>query len=166
MTSCVCNPQAAAWNSSGLESLRNFPLPFVSRSMRNRFLRAENRALVPLPMLSLQADHNHRKPQQSVSCSGRRLRPADCSHRGTGWPLPASLEATPTSRNTADLRALISPLPDPLDPLPGWLQQLPAPDCVGCRPSYRSRSRSWRGSGAASACACCRSNLSGPRQDR
>lgn len=44
LTSCVCIPQSAVSNSSGLESLRNFPQPYnVSQStMRNRLQRARN----------------------------------------------------------------------------------------------------------------------------
>lgn len=50
LTLCVSKPQATVWNSSGLESLRNFPQPYnVSQStMRNRLLRARNRILLPL----------------------------------------------------------------------------------------------------------------------
>lgn len=44
LTLCVCIPQSAVSNSSGLESLRNFPQPYnVSQStMRNRLQRARN----------------------------------------------------------------------------------------------------------------------------
>lgn len=54
LTLCVSNPQATVWNSSGLESLRNFPQPYnVSQSaMRNRLLWARNRILLPLSTLS------------------------------------------------------------------------------------------------------------------
>lgn len=72
LTLCVSNPQATVWNSSGLESLRNFPQPYnVSQStMRNRLLRARNRILLPLSSLSLVADKKLRKPQQSIGCDG------------------------------------------------------------------------------------------------
>lgn len=66
LTLCVSNPQATVWNSSGLESLRNFPQPYnVSQSaMRNRLLWARNRILLPLSTLSPCCwQKNLRKPQ-------------------------------------------------------------------------------------------------------
>ena len=72
LTLCVSNPQATVWNSSGLESLRNFPQPYnVSQStMRNRLLRARNRILLLRSALSLVADKKKKKSQKATTIYG------------------------------------------------------------------------------------------------
>lgn len=73
LTLCVSNPQATVWNSSGLESLRNFPQPYKRLPINNEEQISVSQESDPLasPHCPPVADKILRKPQQSTGSDGK-----------------------------------------------------------------------------------------------